>query len=157
MLQEREAFESDCRAAYLAAAAEVSIFKSQLQVSDALRGRLGLCVHDEYRYPKSGYSIDMPVRGAGSSTMSAGAADGSRSWAVEFDGPSHFLACGSPLSCTLLKHRHLRLLGYALVVVPYWECDQISGDKAAEVEYLQGKFCPSSVGDLLAGVSSPTV
>ena len=55
-------------------------------------------------------------------------------------GPSHFLACGSTTGATLLKHRHLRQLGYALVVVPYWEWDQVRGDEAAEVEYLRGKL-----------------
>ena len=32
--------------------------------------------------------------------------------------------------------RHLRQLVYALVVVPYWEWDQVRGDEAAEVGYL---------------------
>ena len=59
---------------------------------------------------------------------------------LDLTGPSHFLACGSPSGATLLKHRHLRQLGYALVVVPYWEWDQVRGDEAAEVEYLRGKL-----------------
>ena len=44
------------------------------------------------------------------------------------------------MGATLLKHQHLRQLGYALVVVPYWEWDQVRGDKAAEFEYLRGKL-----------------
>ena len=62
-------------------------------------------------------------------------------------GPSHFLACGSPTGATLLKHRHLRQLGYALVVVPYWEWGQVSGDEAAEVDYLRGKLDSVVVGE----------
>jgi hypothetical protein len=39
---------------------------------------------------------------------STGAAAG---WAVEFDGPSHFLMCRLPVGGTLMKRRHLELLG----------------------------------------------
>ena len=39
-------------------------------------------------------------------------------WAVEFDGPSHFLASGAPTGATLLKRWHLHVLGHALVSVP---------------------------------------
>ena len=67
---------------------------------------------------------------------------------LDLAGPSHFLACGSPTGGTLLKHRHLRQLGYALVVVPYWEWDQVRGDEAAEVEYLRGKLDSGVVGEL---------
>jgi len=62
-------------------------------------------------------------------------------------GPSHFLACGSPTGATLLKHRHLRQLGYALVVVPYWEWDQVCRDETSKVEYLRGKLASSCVGE----------
>jgi hypothetical protein len=49
---------------------------------------MGLSVEDEFRCPKSGYSIemrvhDMWVNAEGSSGAAAG-------WAVEFDGPSFF-------------------------------------------------------------------
>ena len=60
------------------------------------------------------------------------------------------MACGSPTGATLLKHRHLRQLGYALVVVPYWEWDQVSGDETAEVEYLRSKLDSSCVGEAAA-------
>ena len=62
-------------------------------------------------------------------------------------GPSHFLACGSTTGATLLKHRHLRQLGYALVVVPYWEWEQVCRDETSKVEYLQGKLASSCVGE----------
>ncbi len=32
-------------------------------------------------------------------------------WTVEFDGPSHFLASGSPTGATMLNRRHLQLMG----------------------------------------------
>ena len=63
--------------------------------------------------------------------------------AIEFDGPSHFLACRSLTGAMLMKHRHLRQLGYVVVVVPYWhdrEWDQVCGDEASKVEYLRGKL-----------------
>ena len=58
-------------------------------------------------------------------------------------GPAHFLACRTPTGATLLKHRHLRQLGYALVAVPYWEWDQVRGDEASKVEYVRGKVTNS--------------
>ena len=46
-----------------------------------------------------------------------------------FDGPSHFLASGVPTGATLLKRRHLQLLGHALVSVPYWEWSECMGGR----------------------------
>ena len=69
-------------------------------------------------------------------------------------GPSHFLACGSPSGATLLKHRHLRQLGYALVVVPYWEWQHVRGDETSKVEYLRGKLDLSRVGEPAAASHS---
>ena len=103
------------------------------------------------RCPRSGYSIDMLVH-AGSvaegSKFSRGTDEGrdmcgdwhdAKRWAVEFDGPSHFLACdGSPTGATLIKRRHLELLGYSLVSVPYWEWDRLAGSQRHE--YLRGKL-----------------
>ena len=143
LVKAREAFESECRLAFVVP--DVSPSASQIQVSHAVRLHLGLLVEDEYRCPRSGYAIDMLVSDARPSAASAGAPGGGRSWAVEFDGPDHFLACGSPKGGTLLKHRHLRQLGYALVVVPYWEWDKVSGDEASEAGYLRGKLGLGSV------------
>jgi hypothetical protein len=42
-------------------------------------------------------------------------------WAVEFDGASHFLTNRTRAGGTLLKRLHLELLGHVLVIVPYWE------------------------------------
>ena len=90
-------------------------------------------MEDEARCPISGYSIDMLV---------ADDAQGG-AWAVEFDGPSHFLEIPSgsprPTGATVLKRRLLQLLGHALVSVPYGEWDACKG--AAEREqYLRGKL-----------------
>ena len=95
LLKAREAFESECRLAFVVS--DVSPSASQLQVSHAVRLHLGLLVEDEYRCPRSGYAIDMLVSDARPSAASAGAPVGGRSWAVEFDGPDHFLACGRSL------------------------------------------------------------
>jgi len=65
---------------------------TQQQVSETLR-HLGLSVEDEVRCPKSGYSIDMLVSGLG---MGGEISSGVRTWAVEVDGPSHFLASKAP-------------------------------------------------------------
>ena len=59
--------------------------------------------------------------------------------AVEFDGPLHFLASRAPTGATLLKRRHLQLLGHALVSVPYWEWDACKGAGERE-QYLWRKL-----------------
>jgi hypothetical protein len=91
--------------------------ESQQQVSDALRG-MGLWVEDEFRYTKSGYSIDMRVQDmrldGGTSRVWGGG------WAVEFDGPCHFLVCRVSTGATLMKRRHLELLVYTVVSMPFW-------------------------------------
>ena len=46
--------------------------------------------------------------------------------AIEYDGPSHFLACKAATGATLIKRRHLELLGYKLVSLPFWEWDPLS-------------------------------
>ena len=57
----------------------------------------------------------------------------------QFDGPSPLLASGAPTGATLLKRRHLELLGHALVSVPYWEWSGCKG--AGEREpYLKSKL-----------------
>jgi len=119
--------------------------KSQQQVRRALCG-MGLSVEEEARCPRSGYSIDMLVREPSPSADAHGesAATATAEWAVEFDGPSHFLASGSPTGATLLKRRHLQLLGYRLVSVLYWEWGRVQGDKASEETYLRSKLAASS-------------
>ena len=111
----KERLGPKCQTCFVATATQVSV--SQEEVSTILRG-IGLSVEDEFRCPKSDYSIDMRVQdrtleGSSSSGCEAG-------WAVEFDGPSHFLGCKSATGATLIKRRHLELLGYRLVSVPFW-------------------------------------
>jgi hypothetical protein len=106
---------------------------TQQEVSKML-GCMGLSVEDEARCPRSGYSIDMLVH---RSALAMGGEKSSRgeAWAVEFDGPLHFLASRAPTGATLLKRRHLQLLGHALVSVPYWEWDACKGAGERE-QYL---------------------
>ena len=124
-----------CKAAFLAAPAHPSA--SQQLVSHTLRD-MGLSVEDEFQCPQSGYSIDMRVQDKcpqGTSTS----ADFGVGWAIEFDGPSHFLACKAPTGATLIKRRHLELLGYILVSVPYWEWHGLSGMNERR-KYLEGRL-----------------
>jgi hypothetical protein len=130
----KEKLGPSCRAAFIGVPVHPSA--SQQQVSDTLRG-MGLSVEDEFRCPKSGYSIDMRVHDiCDNAKSSTGPAAG---WAVEFDGPSHFLTCRLPVGGTLMKRRHLELLGYTVVSLPFWEWDGLTGSDARK-EYLRGKL-----------------
>ena len=72
-----------------------------------------------------GYSLDIVVSVHG------------REVAVEVDGPSHFLADGrTPSGATALKRRQLRVAGWTLVSVPYWEWDALHGNSDREVAYV---------------------
>jgi hypothetical protein len=89
-------------------------------------------IEEEYRDARSGYSIDILVRRR--------SAAGSSEWAVEVDGPFHFLGDGrTPSGSTLLKRKQLRQLGYKVVPVPFWEWDAARGDVAKRL-YLADKF-----------------
>jgi hypothetical protein len=111
----KERLGPKCQACFFANPTQASV--SQEEVSAILRGT-GLSVEDEFQCPKSGYSIDMRVQDKrldGSSSSGCGAG-----WVVEFDGPSHFFGCKAATGATLIKRRHLELLGYRLVSVPFW-------------------------------------
>jgi len=130
----KEKLGPSCQAAFIGVPVHPSA--SQQQVSDTLRD-MGLSVEDEFRCPKSGYSIDMLVHDMRfNAKSSTGAAAG---WAVEFDGPSHFLRCRLPVGGTLMKRRHLELLGYTVVSLPFWEWDQLTGSHERK-KYLRGKL-----------------
>jgi len=136
-LNDMWALQEKCREAF--ECTKLAPSAMQQQVSETLR-HMGLSVEDEVRCPKSGYSIDMIVhdsgRGNGGERSSS-----TNTWAVEFDGPWHFLTSRAPTGATLLKQRHLELLGHALVSVPYWEWEVCKGAGERE-QYLRGKLAP---------------
>jgi hypothetical protein len=92
---------------------------------------MGMTVTDEYQCQRSGYSIDMLVE------------HGQDVCALEFDGPSHFLTCGAPTGSTSIKRRHLALLGYSLVSVPFWEWYDKVEKHESEI-YLRSKIHAAS-------------
>jgi hypothetical protein len=135
-----------CRAAFERQATQASA--SQQQVRKALR-RMRLSVEEEARCPRSGYSLDMlvhhtPALGQTDTGTTVGRGGG---WAVEFDGPWHFLACSAPTGATLIKRHHLRLLGHALVSIPYWEWYSVGNGADDQDKYLWGKLQPSTTTD----------
>ena len=116
----------------------------QKDVSQALQ-RMELAVEEEYRCPKSGYTIDIRVRHSGGKNTAHGSSE-AEGWAVEVDGPSHFLSCKSPTGKTLIKRRLLELLGYNLVSVPYWEWEEMRQDKRAQEAYLRSRLAVQGGG-----------
>ena len=117
-------------------------------MSKALR-LMRLSVEEEARCPSSGYSLDMLVHyslalGQTDTGTTVGRGEG---WAVEFDGPSHFLACGAPTGATLIKRHHLRLLGHALVSIPYREWYSVGNGVDDQDKYLWGKLQSSTATD----------
>ena len=89
---------------------------------------------------EEGYSIDVRMLWEGTYV------------GVEVDGPSHFLAgcgCRSPTGATVLKHRQLRAQGWRIVVVPYFEWDELTSI-ADQCEYLHRKL-----QSRIPGVDSP--
>jgi hypothetical protein len=130
----KEKLGSSCQTAFIRVTVHPSA--SQEQVSDTLRG-MGLSVEDEFRCPKSDYSIDMQVHDMRVNTKSSTGAAAGR--VVEFDGPSHFLMCRLPVGGTLMKWRHLELLGYTVVSLPFWEWNQLT-ESDERKEYLRDKL-----------------
>ena len=109
----------------------VSPSKTQQTVSSTLRA-MGWIVEDEVQCPRSGYSIDMLVRKGAEDT-------GGGCWAVEFDGPVHFLrGSGNPTGATLIKRRHLELLGYKLVSISHLQWDRLP--ERSRREYLASRL-----------------
>jgi hypothetical protein len=104
----------------------------QREVAAALRRAVPeLEIEEEYRDARSGYSIDVLVRrgsAAGSPGGGGSLEEPAGDWAVEVDGPFHFLGDGrTPSGSTLLKRKQLGLLGYTVVPVPFWEWDALKG------------------------------
>jgi hypothetical protein len=134
-INDMQSLKETCRSAFEGTQTNPSA--AQQRVSKTLRD-MGLSVEVEARCPKSGYSIDMLVH-VHDSAQTGGERSSGRTWALEFDGPSHFLASGAPTGATLLKRRHLELLGHALVIVPFWEWSRCKGAGERE-QYLRGKL-----------------
>jgi hypothetical protein len=115
----------------------VSISAQQAIVSADLKA-MGFSVEDEFVCPRSMYSIDMLV-----TQRTADGSTSNQTWAVEFDGPYHYLSAHGtagadysrdhpfhvtteePQGHTMLKHLHLKILGYNLVVIPYWDWNRV--------------------------------
>jgi hypothetical protein len=148
VLNDVPALPDACRLAF--DRAETAPSASQRQVSETLV-RMGLSVEDEACCPTSGYSIDMLVHDS-ALAMGGEGSGGGGTWAVEFDGPSHFLASSNraPTGATLLKHRHLQLLGHVLVSVSYWEWNACRGAGERE-QYLRSKLgaCKASAAEYI--------
>jgi hypothetical protein len=125
----REAFEGE----------QIRPSASQQQVSETLR-HMGLSVEDEVRCPKSGYSMDMIVHNSGRG-MGGERSSSTGMWAVEFDGPLHFLKSRAPtgLGSHPAEATASELLAHALVTVPYWEWEGCKGAGKRE-QYLRGKL-----------------
>jgi hypothetical protein len=140
-INDMQSLTDACRQAFFGAPLDPSA--TQQQVSETLR-HIGLSVEDEVRCPKSGYSIDMLVHDKlwGALVIGGERSSSARTWAVEYDGPKHFLASGAPTGATLLKRRHLELMGHALVIVGHWEWNGCRGFDE-RVQLLRGKLADS--------------
>ena len=106
---------------------------SQMKVHDALC-RLGLPLCNSEQVTDDGlFSVDVMLQ-----------LEDGRRVAVEFDGPCHYSST-SPyrvLAATLLRRQLLQVesRAHALVVVPFFEWEQLRGDKAEEDRYLRDKL-----------------
>jgi hypothetical protein len=138
----KEVLGEECLQAF----SEHATHESELQrdVAAALRSvGLELEIEVEHRDARSGYSIDVLVRRrpADGSTSGGKSLDvPSAGWAVEVDGPCHFLGDGrTPSGSTRLKRKQLGQLGYTVVPVPFWEWQALKGEEEKQ-RYLEGKL-----------------
>ena len=115
-IKDMQSLKETCRAAF--EGTQTTSSATQQQVSETLR-HMGLSVEDEVRCPKSGYSIDMVTHVRDIKEKAGERNSRGKVWAVEFDGPSHFLASRAPTGATLLKRRYMHVLGHAVISVPY--------------------------------------
>ena len=98
----------------------------------------------ELREPALGGLLQatLSVTAAGSAAVAGAPA---RRVAVEAEGPSRFTATEPrrPLGSTLLRRRLLRLAGWEVVSVPFFEWERLCGDKA-KAAYLQKRLASPS-------------
>jgi len=121
----------------------------QREVAAALQTIPEVEVEEEYRDSYSGHTIDVLVRrGRGKAVGSLPwPLGGGKSldepaiwWAVEADGPTHFLGDGrAPSGSTLLKRKQLGQLGYTVLPVPFWEWEALVGVEAQR-RYVEDKL-----------------
>jgi hypothetical protein len=103
----KEELGPSCQAAFIGVSVHPS--ESQQEVSDRLRV-MGRSVEDDFRCPKSGYSLTCGCMRVDAMSSTGPVTGGS----VEFDGSSHFLTCRLPVAGTsVMKRGHLELLGPA--------------------------------------------
>ena len=106
----------------------------------------GVVTREEAVDGRSGYDLDALLDAAAVPGLAPAAA--TKQWVLEVDGPSHFLRPSSPTSKvrpptgnTVMKRRLLQLLEYELIIVPYWEWDDVRlRDQAGQRKYWQDKF-----------------
>ena len=74
-------------------------------------------------------------------------------WAVEVDGPAHFLDSGTaagaarvPMGHTVLKRRLLAAAGVVCVSVPFWEWDALKGEASEQWAYLRRSLAEAGAG-----------
>ena len=110
---------------------DVRMSRLQEAVSAALSG-LGVA-HEQEGLTEDGlFSLDLALR--------------AERVAVEVDGPSHFVrlpgdtrAASGP---TRARRRLLEVRGWRVASVPYWEWDELRGERAAQKEYLRRLLRP---------------
>ena len=101
---------------------------------------MGLDYHDEY-INNEGYSVDIRLEGIWEDRNKNGSSK--KQLCIEVDGPSHYYGNSRRVTATtLMKHRHLRALGWHVISIPYWECkNSKTRRKYLESELSKYKRC----------------
>lgn len=117
--------EANCRKAYAYQDARRSSFKRS--IASTLRD-LEIRHQESIVDKNSGYCVDILCTDHGTCI------------AIQGDGPSQYLGAGRRASgAARLKNRHLVLMGYKVVSVPYWEWNALNGREEKE-EYMLGRL-----------------
>ncbi len=56
------------------------------------------------------------------------------------DGPHHYTQKRQATGMTVLKRRQLRALGWAVIHVPYFEWQELRGNKESECAFMRQKL-----------------
>lgn len=117
-----DVLEQECRDAFCSRNKSSSLLQSDVVAS--LRASSYHVVQEEVLCQTTAYTLDAVVRGK------------DVEFAIEVDGPSHFLSNGKPTGSTLLKRRQLSSnKRRPLLSVPYWEWNEL--DPAQKQDYIQ--------------------